>query len=142
MPVVSERGVVGRVVEVSSSYAKVLLLTDYSSSIPAMIQKNRLEGVLSGRSNDTLSLKYVEKTDDVASGDVVVTSGGDGVFPKGLPLGTISRVEKPGHDLHLVIDVMPMARFEHLEEVLVILTKPHPFVSQRVNPEGSGGDAG
>lgn len=128
MPVINDLGVVGRVMEVSPRYARVLLITDYNSSIPAMIQKNRMKGVLAGRSEHYLTMKYVEKTEELDPEDLVVTSGMGGVFPKGLPLGTIRAARKAGHDMYMVIEVEPLVDFSRIEEVLVITTKPPVFL--------------
>ena len=127
MPVVSGRGVVGRIVGVTPHYAKVLLLIDYNSSVDAFVQRTRARGILAGRSGKTCSLKYVLKNDDLVQGDVIVTSGMGGVFPKGIPLGLISRVRKLGHDIFQEVEVVPAVDFTKLEEVAVILTKEQPF---------------
>ena len=127
MPVASDSGVVGRVVGVSPAYAKVLLMIDYNSSIDAFVQRSRVRGILAGRSEKKCVLKYVLKNDDLIRGDVMVTSGLGGVFPKGLPLGTVSRVRTTGHDVFLEVEVTPAVDFNRLEEVLVILTQPTPF---------------
>ncbi len=127
MPVVTDLGIVGRVIGVSPHYARVLLLIDYNSSIDALVQRNRVRGVLAGRSEKTCTLKYVLKNDTVMPGDIIVTSGMGGVFPKGLPLGTVKRVRKIGHDIFQEVDVDPAVDFSRLEEVMVVLTDRPPF---------------
>ena len=127
MPVVLHEGVVGRVVEVSANYAKVLLVIDYNSSVDALIQRTRVRGVMIGRSEKTCGLMYVVKNEDVKKGDVVITSGMAGVFPRGYPLGTIKTVRKISHDIFYEIDVAPAVNFNRLEEVIVVLTVPPPF---------------
>lgn len=124
-PVVNEQGVVGRIVEVAPRFAKVLLITDYNSRIDALISRNRERGIVAGRGEKTLSIMYVRKNIEVLRDDMVVTSGMGGMFPKGIPLGRISRVKKTGHDIFLEIDMTPAVDFDHLEELLVIqTTKP------------------
>ncbi|MBW1709136.1 MAG: rod shape-determining protein MreC [Deltaproteobacteria bacterium] len=121
MPVVADGGAVGRIVELTAHYARVLLLIDYNSSIDTLVQRTRVRGVLSGKSAQTCELKYVLKHDDLVRGDVLVTSGLGGVFPKGLKLGKVARVRKINHDLFLEVEAAPAVDFDKLEEVLVIL---------------------
>ncbi|MEW6261528.1 MAG: rod shape-determining protein MreC [Thermodesulfobacteriota bacterium] len=127
LPVANDQGLVGRIVEVSPRYAKVLLLTDYNSSIDVLVQRNRIRGILAGRSEDTCSLRYVRTNENIVRGDLIVTSGQEGSIPRGLPLGAVSRVKKMGNDMFQEIDVTPAVDFDRLEEVLVILTAPPPF---------------
>lgn len=121
MPVVNQQGVVGRVVGVSASFAKVLLLIDYHSSVDAMAQRSRVRGIMAGESGQLCALRYVLKNDDVARGDQLVTSGLGGVFPKGLNLGRVLKVVKSSQGLFLEVDVKPAVDFKRLEEVLVVL---------------------
>ncbi|MBW2060774.1 MAG: rod shape-determining protein MreC [Deltaproteobacteria bacterium] len=121
MPVVADAGIVGRIVGLSPHYAKVLLLIDYNSSIDTLVQRTRVRGVLTGKSARICELKYVLKHDDLKKGDVLITSGLGGVFPKGLKLGTVTRVRKMNHGLFLEVDVAPAVDFDKLEEVIVIL---------------------
>ena len=123
-PVVGTGGVVGRVVDVSWNVSKVLLLVDYNSNIDALIQRNRSQGVLQGAGSRGCELKYVQRSDDVRKGDVVVSSGLAGVFPKGLLLGIVEEAEKKEADLFQRIMVNPTLDITRLEEVLVIVKKP------------------
>lgn len=120
MAVVNDEGVVGRVLDVSDRYARVLLITDVGSSIDAIIQRNRVRGIVGGKDANTCVLKYVRGNLDVQVGDLVVSSGKDGVFPKGLRLGTVQGVFKDPLDLFQRIDIKPMVRLSALEEVLII----------------------
>jgi len=121
LPVVSAEGVVGRIVDASWNVSRVLLLTDYNSNISARIQNGRAEGILQGGGAINCALKYVERSEEVKVGDTVVTSGLGGVFPGGLILGTVSRVDRKGSGLFLNIDVSPSVHFSRLEEVLAVL---------------------
>ncbi len=120
MAVVNDEGVVGRVLDVSDRYARVLLITDAGSSIDAIVQRNRVRGILSGKDANTCVLKYVRGNLDVQVGDLLVTSGKDGLFPKGLRLGTVQGVYKDPLDLFQRIDVKPVVRLSALEELLII----------------------
>jgi rod shape-determining protein MreC len=126
MAVVNDEGVVGRVLDVSDRYARVLLITDSGSSIDAIIQRNRVRGILSGKDANTCVLKYVRGNLDVQVGDLLVTSGKDGLFPKGLRLGTIQGVYKDPLDLFQRIDVKPVVRLSALEELLIIKRDMRP----------------
>ena len=120
MAVVNDEGVVGRVLDVSDRYARVLLITDAGSSIDAIIQRNRVRGIVGGKDANTCVLKYVRGNLDVQVGDLVVSSGKDGVFPKGLRLGTVQGVYKDPLDLFQRIDIKPVVRLSALEELLII----------------------
>lgn len=120
MPVCSSGGVIGQIVEVSATTATVRLITDDQSGISAMVQASRAQGTLRGQSDGTLRLDYVVADSEVASGDIVVTSGLGGVFPKGLPLGTITSAERSANDVYYTIVVRPFTLAENNEEVLVI----------------------
>jgi rod shape-determining protein MreC len=123
MPVVNSSGVVGRVVSVSPHYAKVLLLTDQNSAVDSLIQRSRDRGMVRGLKRDVCALEYMIKTSDVRVGDIVVTSGLGGVYPKGIPIGEVTKVEDSPGDLFRHITVKPAVDFSRLEEVLVILRK-------------------
>jgi rod shape-determining protein MreC len=127
MPVVDSRGVVGRLVSVSANYAKVLLLIDQNSAVDCLIQRSREKGIVKGLSSGLCKLDYVVRTGDVVTGDVVVTSGMDRVFPKGLPVGEVLEVEDTPWEFFKDIKVRPMVDFAKLEEVLVIMKEDPLF---------------
>jgi rod shape-determining protein MreC len=121
--VVTHRGVVGRITEVSSYTSKVLLITDMNSSVDALIQRTRARGVVEGRGSSLCELRYVAGSDDVSVGDLVVTSGLCGIFPKGLPIGTVKDVEKDSFGLFQQIELVPSVELNKLEEVSVLFFK-------------------
>lgn len=121
MPVMATSGVVGRVVKVAPSSARVLLLTDHASSIAAMIQRSRARGVLKGKGGGSCSLEFTIREDDVKVGDIVTTSGVGGVFQKGKILGEVTMVKKGEYGMFQTIDIRPAVNTFHLEEVLVLL---------------------
>ncbi len=120
-PVLTDKGIVGRVVETSWNVSRVLLLVDYNSNVDALIQGSRAQGVMQGRGSEGCILKYVRRSEEAKVGDLVVSSGLAGIFPKGLLLGAIKRVEKKEFGLFQEIDVSPAVDFSRLEEVVVIL---------------------
>jgi rod shape-determining protein MreC len=122
--VVTPEGVVGKVLKVFDEptmrhTAQVLLLTDPSSGVGGILENSRLQGIVRGTQAGELLLQYVMSDEKVTPGERVMTSGGDRVFPKGMPLGTVTQVS-PGADLFLNIRVKPAAQLSRLEEVLVI----------------------
>lgn len=120
MAVCNSGGVIGQIVEVSATTSTVQLANDEGSGISAMIQSTRAQGMLQGQADGTLRLSYVSTDADVAVGDIVITSGIGGVFPKGLPLGTVTSVEKSDNDVYYTIVVRAQSTAENNEEVLVI----------------------
>ena len=120
MPVINDEGVVGRIMDVSDHFSRILLLTDPESSVDAVIQRNRVRGILSGKDSGGCILKYVRSNLDIQQGDLVITSGKDGIFPKGLRLGTVQGIFKDPVDLFQRVEVKPMVHVNALEELLIL----------------------
>lgn len=120
-PVVIPEGIAGQVTEVLNNYSKVLLIIDQNSAVDALVQRTRARGVIKGDSTDRYLFKYVLRKHDVRVGDTIVSSGLDGVFPKGLRIGYVSEVVKPSSGIFQDVTVAPFIDFEKLEEVLVLL---------------------
>ena len=119
MAVITADGVVGKVLRVFRTTSQVLLVNDQSSGVGSILEKSRLQGVLRGTTLGEVVLEKVMSDETVQPGERVVTSGGDQIFPKGLPVGTVTQVS-PGPELFLNIRVKPSADLSRLEEVLVI----------------------
>ena len=122
MAVITADGIVGKVLVVYPSVSQVLLISDQSSGVGALLEKTRLQGVLRGTANGEVVLERVMSDEQVPVGETVLTSGGDQIFPKGLPVGTVGNVGK-GKDLFLNIKIKPAANLSKLEEVLVLVEK-------------------
>ena len=120
MPVSASNGVIGQIVECGATSSTVRLLTDEASSISAMVQTSRAQGMLVGSATGQVSLTLIRTSQTVNVGDVIVTSGLGGVFPKGLPLGKVTSVDNNPGSLYLDIVVEPFAHTENFEEVLVV----------------------
>ncbi|WDN89917.1 rod shape-determining protein MreC [Desulfosarcina sp. BuS5] len=123
LPVVVPDGIAGQVTDVAEHYSKVLLITDGNSAVDTLVQRTRARGLLQGGRSGLCILKYALRKEDVVPRDTVVTSGLDGVFPKGLRIGYVSKVIKRNSGLFQEVDVTPYVDFEKLEEVMVILNK-------------------
>lgn len=125
MAVVTPNGVVGRVVEVGPFHADVQLVTDGRSAVPVRVQRTRAQGVLEGLAGGICHLKYVSRADDVEAGDVVITSGLGGIFPRGLVAGTVVSVEKREFGVLQDVRISPAVDFRRLpEEVFVVVQVP------------------
>ena len=123
MAVISPAGVVGRVILPSRRASKVQLLIDLNAAAGALIERTRVQGVVVGAGSGMLRMRYVPGTADVKTGDLVVTSGIDGIYPKGFVIGTIDNVSGTGGEYH-EITVRPAVDFARIEEVLIVRTPP------------------
>jgi rod shape-determining protein MreC len=120
MAVVTPLGIVGQVVAVTGRTAKVLLLSDPNSGVDVLVQRTRARGIVSGSLDDGTTLKYVKRSEDIQEGDRLVTSGLDGIFPKGIVVGTVIKVRKQTLGLFQYIEVMPAVSLTRTEEVLIV----------------------
>ncbi|MFH1075457.1 MAG: rod shape-determining protein MreC, partial [Pseudomonadota bacterium] len=123
MPVVVPDGIVGQVTGVSSHHAKVLLITDHNSAVDALVQRTRSRGIVQGTGTAMCRFEYILQKADLQEGDIVISSGLDGIFPKGLKLGVITRSVK-GQGIFQDVFVEPSVDFARLEEVFVMLSQP------------------
>ena len=129
MPVVGPKGLVGRIGRVTNGSAQVLLLNDPNSAVDAMVQRSRARGLLIGASSRTklktgnflTRLEYLRRVSDIQDDDVIVTSGLDGVFPPGLPVGTVHGIRKSQDGIFKEAEVVPFENFQELQEVMVLL---------------------
>jgi rod shape-determining protein MreC len=127
MAVITPEGVVGKVLRADRNSSQVLAINDATSGVGAVLEKSRLQGVVKGTDAGELRLHYVMLDEKVEVGERVLTSGGDRIYPKGLPVGTVAEV-RPGSDLFFNIRVQPAARLNRLEEVLIVtrIAEPAP----------------
>jgi rod shape-determining protein MreC len=122
MAVITADGIVGKVLQVFPSVSQVLLINDQSSGVGTILEKSRLQGFLKGTATGEVVLEGVMSDEQVATGERVLTSGGDQIFPKGLPVGTVTNVGT-GKDLFLNIQIKPAVNLGKLEEVLVVVER-------------------
>lgn len=118
-PVLVSEGIVGQIIKVSGEYSRVLLITDRNSAVDALVQDTRVRGMVKGNNQDTCSFVYALRKDQVNPGEMIVSSGLDQVFPKGLKIGKILDVKKVHSQLFQDITIETSVDFDKLEEVLV-----------------------
>jgi rod shape-determining protein MreC len=123
MAIIAPGGVVGRVATASARAAKVQLLVDRNAAAGAIIARSRAQGIVIGGGDERLRMDYASEAADIAAGDVVMTSGIDGIYPKGFAIGRVESVEKNGPASSRIV-VKPAVDFRALEEILVVLTPP------------------
>jgi rod shape-determining protein MreC len=127
MPVMVADGVVGRVLGVAAHSADVLVLTDRNSSIAVRVERTRARANVRGLGKpDAARLEYALRMEDMIEGDILVTSGTDGVFPRGLKVGRVTQLERSGHGLFQEARVVPAVDVTRVEEVLVVTAWERP----------------
>jgi rod shape-determining protein MreC len=130
MPVVVHQGIVGQVMASGSGYAKVLLITDQNNAVDALVERNRARGIVSGNPDGVSYFRYVLRKSDVKAGDTLISSGLDGVFPKGLQIGSVSSVVRRTSGIFQEVTVNPFVDFDKLEEVLVLVSPAQTSVNE------------
>jgi len=128
MGVVTPAGIIGRIVKAYDRFAIVLLLIDPNNAVTGLVQQTRDEGIVEGTEQGFARIKYLPLLSAVTVGDQVVTSGLAGGFPRGLPIGTITKIERREADLFLSAEIAPSGDFAKIEEVLVV-TSPRESAS-------------
>ncbi|HVN83980.1 MAG TPA: rod shape-determining protein MreC [Candidatus Binatia bacterium] len=118
--VLSSAGVIGQVVSTSPHASRVLLITDHNSGVDAIVQRSRARGIVAGALADGCVMKYLQRGEDVQVGDRVATSGLDGIFPRGMLIGEVTKVSRNHRGLLQMAEIKPSAPLERLEEVLVV----------------------
>lgn len=122
MPAVLAEGVIGQVLDSAPHYSKILLANDPNSAIDALLQESRVQGMIKGR-NNFFTMEYVLKNYEIKIDDLVVTSGIGGSFPKGLPIGKVSKVTKNPRGMFQDIEVTSEVDFNRLEYVIILLAE-------------------
>lgn len=117
---ITPKGLAGKIMSASDSYSNLLLLTDINFSASVRLQENRNEGVISGTGTRKCVLKYIPYEEEVKTGDIVITSGLDALFPPGIPVGYISKVDKSGTGHFQYIEVTPFQDDFRIEEVIIV----------------------
>ena len=126
MAVILPTGVIGQVLKIAPHYANVLLITDYNSAVDCIVERSRAKAIVEGKGENRCQLKYLLRAEEVAVGDVVVTSGLGGNFPKGLMVGEVKKVDKKGHGVFQYAELVPSVDMTRLEEVFVVMEPLQP----------------
>jgi rod shape-determining protein MreC len=121
MPVVTSTGIVGRVISVGPNFAQVQVITDANAGVGVMIQRTRAPGELKGLNNARCEIKNISANEELQEGELIVTTGLDRIYPKGLTVGTVERVENDASGPWKKIIVNPTAQVDRVENVLVLL---------------------
>lgn len=117
---ITGQGLVGKVISVGSHTAWIGLLTDPSIEVSTLNQRSRTPGILAGQTNSQPKLKYLQQQADFRIGDLLVTSGQGTIFPKGIPVGRVGKIERPKYLIVPQVTINPSAQLDNLEEVRLI----------------------
>jgi rod shape-determining protein MreC len=120
MAVLTPLGALGRVIELTAHTAKVLLITDPNSGVDVIVQRTRARGIVSGSLENGPIMKYVKHGEDIQVGDRLITSGFDGIFPRGMVVGAVTLARKQTVGLFQHITVLPAVTLDTTEQVLVV----------------------
>ncbi|WP_415061933.1 rod shape-determining protein MreC [Bdellovibrio sp.] len=137
--VITTGGVLGYIFKPEPFTAHVMLITDRYAVVDGIVQRTRAHGIVEGKSQygSTLSLKYVEKTEDVKEGDLVVTGGLDNIFPKGFPVAVVESVEKKTFSVSLKVDLRPVVDPYKVEEVFIVLQAANEDFGDKYAPQAT-----
>ncbi len=119
LPVVVSEGVVGHVIKVAPNYSRILLITDRNSAVDALVQGSRVRGIVKGDSSKKCFFRYALRKDKIQPGEIIISSGFDQIFPKGLKVGEVVDVKKEPSQLFQKIIIKTCVDFDKLEEVLI-----------------------
>lgn len=121
MAVVTDEGIVGRVLRTTRTTSDIVTILDLLSAVDAIVERSRARGIVEGLTDESCQLKYALRTDDIQPGDVLISSGLGGIFPKGIVVGTVSKVNRKPFGISQEVEVHPSVDFTKLEEVLVVM---------------------
>ncbi|MBC7370560.1 MAG: rod shape-determining protein MreC [Bdellovibrionaceae bacterium] len=130
--VITVDGALGYIYRPEALTAKIMLITDRYSVVDGVVQRTRAHGIVEGRTQSSCQLKYVEKTEDVKKGDLVVTGGLDNIFPKGFPVAIVDNVERKNFSVSLKVDLKPVVDPFKVEEVFVVSNANNVDLSDRL----------
>jgi rod shape-determining protein MreC len=122
-PVITMTGLVGYVYRLSPNYADVLTILDQNNRVDAIISRTRSHGIVEGDSSFKCSLKYVIRTEQLEDGDEVITAGLGNIYPKGIKIGKVSKIDKEDYGITQTIEITPSVDFHKLEEVVVLIER-------------------
>ena len=120
MAVVTPEGIVGRVFRTTDNTADIVTILDLLSAVDTIVERSRVRGVVEGKTDEVCQLRFIQRTDDIQTGDILISSGLGGIFPKGMPAGVVSKVERKKYGITQDVELRPSVDFSKLEEVMVV----------------------
>lgn len=120
-PVITDEGLVGYIYRLSYNYSDVLTILDANNRVDGIVERSRTHGIVEGYSKNRCMMKYVARTSPIILGDISLTSGLGNIYPKGIKIGTVSRIERDSYGITQHIELVPAVEFGKLEEVIVLL---------------------
>jgi rod shape-determining protein MreC len=120
MAVLNNEGIIGKVFRTTADTADVVTILDLLSAVDIIVKRSRARGILEGMTDELCQLRFTVRTDDIIPGDLLISSGLGGIFPKGVPVGNVTKVEKKSYGISQRIEVRPSVDFSKIEEVLVV----------------------
>jgi rod shape-determining protein MreC len=142
MAVITTAGVLGYIFKPEPFTAHVMLITDRYAVVDGIVQRTRAHGIVEGKSQTSCALKYVERTEDVKEGDLVVTGGLDNIFPKGFPVAIVESVERKTFSVSLKVDLRPVVDPYKVEEVFIIVDSSKEDFGDKYAPQAATGVEG
>ncbi|WP_413584617.1 rod shape-determining protein MreC [Bdellovibrio sp. HCB274] len=139
MAVITTAGVLGYIFKPEPFTAHVMLITDRYAVVDGIVQRTRAHGIVEGKSQTSCALKYVERTEDVKEGDLVVTGGLDNIFPKGFPVAIVESVERKTFSVSLKVDLRPVVDPYKVEEVFIIIDSSKEDFGDKFAPQAAAG---
>ena len=121
--VVTSEGLVGYIYRVSTKFSDMITILDQNNRVDTIVDRTRTHGIVQGFSNFSCTMKYVSRNEQIVKGDIVVTAGLGDIYPKGIKVGTISKVERETYGITQLIEVIPSVDFNKLEEVIVLIKR-------------------
>lgn len=137
MAVVTTEGVVGYVFRPETFTSQVLLITDRFAVVDGVVGRSRARGIVEGKNQNGCALRYVEKSEDIQVGDIIVTSGIDNIFPKGFPVARVETIESKSYSVSMKVDLRPIVDPDRVEEVFVIKDAANQDLSNKVTVSSS-----
>lgn len=138
MAVISTEGVVGRVLRTTPNTADIITVLDLLSAVDTINERSRARGVMEGLTDEVAVLRYTVRTDDIQTSDGLISSGLGGIFPKGIPVGTVSKVNRKQFGISQDVEVRPAVDFSKLEEVMVVTHADSDFTPSSTAPASTG----
>ncbi len=140
-PVITPLGLVGYVHRLTDNYSDILTIEDSNNHVDVLLERTRGQGILEGSADGIISLKYIPKSEAVIIHDMVVTSGQGNIYPKGIRVGTVSKIEKDSYGVTQLIEIKSSVAFDKLEEVIVLkISKTSPPESEELLKETKRGN--